>query len=120
VRVSATVLIAEDDPVFRYALCKMLSIAGYNVLVAANGREALEIAGNHTGVINLLCTDVEMPPGIDGLELGRRLIAQRPEIKMLYLTGGQMETASLLRKPFTSEELIAKVHQVLQPPFDQG
>ena len=119
-RVSATVLIAEDDHVLRYALCKTLSSAGCNVLVAANGREALAIAGTHTGVINLLCTDVEMPPGIDGLELGRQLIAQRPEIKVLYLTGGQMETPSLLRKPFTSEELIAKVRQVLQPRSIQG
>ena len=91
----------------------MLTIAGYRVMVAANGREALETAKNHLGVISLLCTDIEMPPGIDGLELGLQLTAQRPEIKVLHLTGCETKMTSALRKPFTAEQLIARVREVL-------
>jgi two-component system cell cycle sensor histidine kinase/response regulator CckA len=108
-----TVLIAEDDVGLRYAISKMLTFAGYRVMLAANGREALETAENYVGVIHLLCTDIEMPPGIDGFELGLRLTAQRPDTKVLHLTGGETKTTSALRKPFTDEQLIAKVREVL-------
>lgn len=57
-----------------------------------------------------------MPPGMDGLELGRRFNVEWPETKVLYVTGNHIRQASVLRKPFTEEELIAKVQELLNSP----
>ena len=86
---------------------------GYRVLEAANGEEALSAARNQTGPIYLLCADVDMLPGIDGLTLARRFKLARPEAKVLYVTGGDKPAFPLLRKPFTDEELIATIREIL-------
>lgn len=111
-----TILIAEDDEAFRDTLYRILTKYGYRVLVTPNGAEALDAARHYTGPIHMLCTNIEMPPGIGGLELARRLAAERPDTKVLYVTGSNKPLFSLLRKPFTEEELIAGVRETLEPP----
>jgi len=121
-RGSATVLLAEDDRSLRGITASILESLGYRVLSAADGDEALRLAAAHDASIDLLVTDVVMP-GMGGRELSRRLGAERPGVKTLYVSGyagetiahhGVLETGiALLEKPFTREGLARKVHQVL-------
>jgi two-component system cell cycle sensor histidine kinase/response regulator CckA len=102
-------------------LYRILAKHGYRVLVAAYGIEALAVARAYNGPIHLLRTDVDMPPGIDGLELARLFNAEWPETKVLLVTGNSTPENGFLRKPFTEEELIAKVHEVLKsPPLEKA
>jgi PAS domain S-box-containing protein len=121
-RGSETVLLAEDEPMLRQLVADVLQSAGYQVLVAAHGPEALQRAGEHVGPIHLLLTDVVMPGG-SGRELAQALTAQRPETAVLY-TSGHTDDALLqhgissaevdfLQKPFTPTELTAKVRTIL-------
>jgi CheY-like chemotaxis protein len=68
----ATILIAEDDEPLRTLLRMLLDAQGYQVLVAPDGKKALEIAGQHTGKIDLLLSDVVMPE-MSGVELAKTL-----------------------------------------------
>jgi CheY-like chemotaxis protein len=91
------------------------------VLVAANGIEALAAARSYNAPIHLMCTDVDMPPDMDGLELGRRFNVEWPETKVLYVTGNHLHQNGVLRKPFTEDELIAKVQELLKsPPLEKA
>ena len=95
---------------------------GYTVLEAANGREALELAANHDGHIDLVLTDMVMPE-MRGGELAARLRRARPEARLLMMSGYTEEAASrqaileagnaFLEKPFTARRLLEKVQQVL-------
>src|SRR5207245_9996486 len=83
---SETVLLAEDEELVRVLARKVLEQAGYRVLVAAGGAEALALAVRHDGPIHRLLTDVVMPE-MSGRELMRRLIERRPEVRVLYMSG---------------------------------
>ncbi len=117
-----TVLVVEDEEIVRELVCHVLSAQGYDVLCAANGAEALEISGAHPGEIRLVITDVVMPQ-IGGLELARKLVVLRPEIKVLYVSGYSENDMSeqgilpteleFLEKPFTPQALTRKVRDVL-------
>ena len=95
---------------------------GYKVIEAADGAVAMQIAVAHEKVIHLLLTDVIMP-GISGREAANRITAQRPNMKVLYVSGytddaivphGVLEPGgAFLSKPFTQTSLIRKVRQVL-------
>ncbi len=95
---------------------------GYIVLEAGHPEDALRLAGEHTGRIHLLLTDVVMP-GISGRELAERLLPQRPETAVLYMSGytdnaivhhGVLAAGtSFLQKPFTPVSLARKVREVL-------
>ncbi len=122
---SETVLVVEDHGDVRRLTHKVLESRGYTVLVAANGPEALRVAAQHTGPIQLLVTDVVMP-GMSGREVGLLLAPQRPEMRVLYLSGyadesivhhGVLEPGlAFLQKPFTPEGLARKVRDVLDSP----
>jgi PAS domain S-box-containing protein len=113
-----TVLLVEDERALRKLTCKMLQEIGLTVLEAENGLQAIEIAQKSGAAIDLLLTDVVMP-GMSGWTLAEKLSAQRPEMKVLYMSGytdrviaqhGVAEAGiSILRKPFTREELTRHV-----------
>jgi PAS domain S-box-containing protein len=117
-----TVLLAEDDESIRILAERILQNCGYSVLVAGDGREALEMATRHAGPIDLLVTDVVMPH-LGGGQLAQRLGAVRPGLKVLFLSGytddavvrhGVLEQgAAFLHKPFTIAALARKVRETL-------
>jgi two-component system cell cycle sensor histidine kinase/response regulator CckA len=119
---SETILVVEDDEMLRKMAEKMLKGYGYRVLRAGNGDEAVEIAGSHEGPIHLMVTDVVMP-GMSGRDLAEQLKSKVPKIKVLYMSGytddaiadhGVMEKdVEFIQKPFTREDLAAKVREVL-------
>jgi len=125
VRGSETILLVEDDEMIRNLVQKVLQANGYRVLVAANGRNAEQVAGQHDGPIHLLVTDVVMP-GMNGREVAQRLAGARAGIKVLYLSGytddaivhhGVLEPGvAFLQKPFTPAVLGRKVREVLDRP----
>jgi PAS domain S-box-containing protein len=117
-----TILLVEDEPDVRSLAREFLESAGYSVLEATGGGEALSIAGEHAGPIDLVITDVVMPE-IDGRKLIERLRGLRPDTKSLYMSGYTDDAIlrygvltaemALLQKPFTAEALIRKVRALL-------
>src|SRR5438046_1497274 len=122
---SETILLVEDEHLVRLLARKVLERAGYRVLVAAGGAEALDLAERYAGPIHLLLTDVVMP-GMNGRELIRRLAPLRPDLRVLYMSGYADEAVAqhgvldpgtaFLQKPFTPGGLADKVRGVLDTP----
>ena len=121
-----TVLLAEDEEGVRLVASEVLKNCGYNVLEARDGAEALDLQAHHRGPIELLLTDIMMPR-IKGPELASRLCDNRPETRVLYMSGysddvirdlgrGRAPGASLLRKPFVPAELARRVRETLDRP----
>src|SRR5262249_589253 len=119
---SGSVLVVEDQPQVRRALAHLLESAGYQVITAKNGEEALEIVRKRDGRIDLLVSDVIMP-GVSGLGLSRRLLATYPRLAVLLVSGfaaGLGDLAELgddvvfLQKPFDAASLTSAVHAALQ------
>jgi len=119
------VLLVEDEPAVRQFARRALESSGYCVLAASAGAEAMATALTHAGPIHVLVTDVVMP-GMGGPELARRLAQQRPTLRVLFCSGytddasvreGVREAGTaFLQKPFSPEELIRKVREVLSAP----
>jgi two-component system cell cycle sensor histidine kinase/response regulator CckA len=122
---SETILLAEDDPSVRRVSRTILSSRGYRVLEAAGPEEALAIAERHHGRIDLLVTDVVMPK-MSGRELSARLTAERPGLRVLYVSGYAEQIVvsrgvvaagvTLLQKPFAPAALAQRVRDVLDGP----
>jgi CheY-like chemotaxis protein len=123
VRANETVLVVEDSDDMREITGRILTQNGYQVMVAPNGADALEMARDYAGHIDLLLTDVIMPR-MQGSELAPLLVQSRPDLRVLYMSGfahtalGAAGTLSpevaLLDKPFTEPTLLARVRQVLE------
>jgi len=123
-RGSETILVVEDQDPVRSLAVAALRKQGYTVLDAAGPGEALLVAQRQAGPIHLLLTDVVMPH-MTGGELAGRLKQLRPEMKVLYMSGYAADViahralidsgATCLAKPFTPDELAAKVREVLGP-----
>ncbi len=121
-RGSETILLAEDASGVRAVSEEILTRLGYTVLVASDGRAALELAAAHRGPIHLLVTDVIMPE-MSGRQLADRLRQQRPSLKVLFVSGytddaivrhGILEPGiAFLQKPFTPLTLARKVREAL-------
>jgi two-component system cell cycle sensor histidine kinase/response regulator CckA len=117
-----TILLAEDDPSVRSLVRLVLGEAGFRVLEAESGKEALELATSYEGALDLLMTDLIMP-GMNGIELAEQLVHERIGVAVLYVTGyadeelaarGQLEELdTVLRKPFAPDALVAKVEHLL-------
>ncbi len=100
----------------------MLTKKGYDVLCASDGEQAIGIAGEHRGKIDLLVTDVVLP-GLNGREVAERLRASRPEVTVLYMSGytddaiprrGVLtQRSSLIQKPFSAGDLTNRVSDLL-------
>lgn len=120
---TATVLLVEDEAMVRALVHDVLSTYGYTVLAAANGREALQVVEQLAPHLDLLLTDVVMPGGMGGRQLAEALRQQRPELKVLYMSGytddavvrhGIIEAdTAFIQKPFTPLSLARKVREVL-------
>ncbi|HWP85069.1 MAG TPA: response regulator [Terriglobia bacterium] len=120
---SETILVAEDEAMLRELARELLAGAGYTVLEAANGEQAIEVCQGHSGPVHLLMTDAVMPR-MSGLELARRIRALRPGVTVLYVSGyadeailrdGLMEPgAAFLQKPFSREALLRKLRETLE------
>ena len=121
-RGSETILLVEDENAVRSIVRVVLQQAGYTVLDASRGTDALRIAAQHSGAIDLLIADVVMP-GLGGRAVMEQLAPLRPQMKVLYLSGYTDDAivrhrvleagVSFLQKPFTMAALTHKVRQVL-------
>ncbi len=121
-RGTETILLVEDDDPVRAVAMGILRRYGYQVIAAQHAGEALLICEQHKGIIDLLLTDVVMPR-MSGPELGQRLSRDRPEMKVICMSGytddsivrhGVLEAkVAYLQKPLTTEALARKVREVL-------
>ena len=117
-----TILLVEDEPAVRDLTRRCLEASGYKVLQASDAEEALEVAGKHAGGLDMLLTDVIMP-GASGPDLARQLVAARPDLRVLFVSGYTDQAmaserilepgAAFLQKPFTPDGLARKVRDVL-------
>jgi signal transduction histidine kinase/ActR/RegA family two-component response regulator len=120
------VCVVDDDETYRTMLARALSRAGYSVLAASSGKEALHMIANATTLPELIVSDLNMPE-IHGIELVKRLRVDQPELKVLLISGSpHSEHAAavaalgtrLLQKPFSAEVLLREVELVLEEPED--
>ncbi|HVR72331.1 MAG TPA: PAS domain S-box protein, partial [Vicinamibacteria bacterium] len=117
-----TILLVEDEASLRAITREILEEHGYRVVEAAGGNEAVEIGHRHPDPIHLLLTDVVMP-GMNGRRVADSLVAARPAIKVLYMSGytddviahrGVLASGTLLlSKPFSASELLRRVRDAL-------
>ena len=112
------VLVVDDEPVVRAYVARALAVAGVDVAVAANGREALRLVADDRVRPRVVVTDIEMP-AMSGVELAARLLAIRPSIRIVMMTGDpeRAEAArrhpaivdAVLLKPLRVEDIVATV-----------
>ena len=117
------ILLVEDEAALRILTGRILGQLGYRVLAAENGRQAKELWAQNRAEIKLLLTDMIMPGGISGKELAGELLAQNPELKVIYVTGYSAETLgetlvfeegiNFLFKPFEAPKLAELVRRQL-------
>ena len=117
-----TILFVEDEQSVRELVREYLGGTGYCVLEAADGMQALKVAAAHPGPIHLLITDVVMPH-LNGSELATRLGSERPDMKVLFISGYTDDTVfrhgvleggvAFLQKPFNLKALAQKIREVL-------
>jgi CheY-like chemotaxis protein len=121
-----TILVVEDGDAVRNLVCLMLVQNGYGVLEARDGRDALRVCEMHPEPIQLVLTDLVMP-NMKGADLAERLRRARPGLRVLLMSGYTDEpvvqrlcrdSVAFLPKPFTSVELVNKVRQVLDSPWN--
>ena len=122
---TGTVLVADDEDTVRSLTAHMLEIAGYRILSASNGQEAVEVFAAHRDEIALTLLDIAMPV-LGGEEVFRELRRLRPDARILLMSGFDAEEAasdlvresgaSFIQKPFTMGELVEAVQVALDPP----
>ena len=119
---SETILIVEDEPTVLHLSKAMLETLGYKILAAGNKDQALKLVSEHDGKIDMLLTDVVMP-GMNGKELSEQILAIKPDIKCLFMSGYTADVIArqgilakgvkFISKPFSLQDLAAKVRDVL-------
>ncbi|MEP6574273.1 MAG: ATP-binding protein, partial [Gemmatimonadota bacterium] len=119
---SATVLVVEDEKAVRSLIRRILEKHGFRILEASDGHEALRVSAAYEGAIDLLMSDVVLPQ-LSGRELLPRLKLARPALKVLFMSGYTDEAVgrqglldrdvSFLQKPFSSTDLLRRVHEAL-------
>jgi signal transduction histidine kinase/ActR/RegA family two-component response regulator len=118
-----TILLVEDDDQVREVVISILRLDGYQILEARGAEEAMNLSRLHPGEISLLLTDVVMPK-MNGRELAKRLAAERPDMRVLFMSGYTQnviihhnvldEGLVLLQKPFTPDALLQKVRAAIE------
>jgi hypothetical protein len=117
-----TILLVEDNAGVRDLARLLLQRQGYTVLAAGDGQEALRLAEDHSGSINLVLSDLVLP-GMSGVSLTEQLSRRRPNLRTLFMSGYTDKAiahhnrlgsgGAFLQKPFSSLELARKVRSVL-------
>lgn len=116
-RGTETVLLVEDEPTLRASVQRILDQNGYEVVVAADGVEALKASEDPGNRFDLLLTDIVLPQ-MRGTELAQRLLQRHPQLRVLYMSGYSEEkvpsdSAHFIPKPFRREALIRKIRELL-------
>jgi two-component system cell cycle sensor histidine kinase/response regulator CckA len=116
-----TILLVDDQEDIRGLIRQFLERAGFKVIEAENGQQALELAEAYDGYIDVLLTDVLMPK-MDGVTLSWRLSAKRPDMKILFISGqpgNQIDalkdaalTSAFMPKPFSLQSLLHKIREL--------
>ena len=124
-RGTETVLLVDDEESVRSMVSDALKLYGYNVLEAGNGEEAIQVAGKHSGEIDLLVTDLVMPR-MGGRELAENLRPFHSNMKILFISGYTAQAAvnlgvldqdaPFLHKPFSIDTFLLKVREVIETP----
>jgi nitrogen-specific signal transduction histidine kinase/ActR/RegA family two-component response regulator len=121
-RGSETILVVEDEDEVRSLASEFLGSAGYSVLTAKDGMEALEVSERLGGSIQLLLTDIVMPK-MRGTELAQRLKVAFPRLRVVYMSGyldqetcsgGMIEKAIFLQKPFSRDSLVRRIGEAFE------
>lgn len=112
-----TILLVEDEPAVRQLFAQALMRAGYAVHEARNGQEAMKVFDQHGESIDMLLTDMRMPY-MGGAELAHQLRSRRRTLKLLCISGypGNLDAdlaSDFLAKPFSRDDLLKKVREVL-------
>ena len=118
-----TILVVEDEAPVRWVIKDVLQQYGYTVLEAGNGVEALGLWRQEHGAISLLLTDLVMPVGLSGQELAERFGAQKPALKVMFISGYSLcattqdfavtDGLNFLQKPFDGPRLARAVRHCL-------
>lgn len=121
---SGTILLVEDSDVVRDVIARMLEESGFTVLPASCGEDALSISRRKDVPIALLLTDIVMPE-MSGVELADRMERERPDMRILFMTGyaegfvvneGFLERhRGCIGKPFSQEQITKRVRNILSP-----
>jgi CheY-like chemotaxis protein/anti-sigma regulatory factor (Ser/Thr protein kinase) len=123
---AATILVVEDEPGVRQLVAESLEGRGYRVLQAVDARAAVPVLERES--IDLLVSDIVMPGGMSGLDLAEEVRHRHRNLPVLLTTGyaeaidrvnGQDQSFELLQKPFRTNDLTAKVHQMLSVGEEQ-
>jgi len=122
---ASTILVVEDDEAVRCLVKEVLDHNGYRVLEAEHGEAALKVWKEHGSEIDLLLTDMVMPGSVNGLELSQRLLAEQPDLKVIYTSGYSSELfgsdiqledgRNYLPKPYLSAKLTSILRKALHP-----
>jgi CheY-like chemotaxis protein len=115
--VPASILLVEDEVLVRIAIAESLREAGYVVVETANADEAIQ-AFRATHAITLVISDIQMAGSMDGVSLARLIRSNRPEIKIIFISGhiatiDDVKHDGILRKPFDFSKLIALVKTIV-------
>ena len=126
---SETILLVEDADSVRKLVRRCLTEHGYSVIDAPSGLEALRLMSHYEGKVDMLVTDVVLPR-LNGHELAIRLTRQRPELRVLYMSGFPDDALSvkdvleqdlvLIQKPFSPALLLRKVREILDEVEAEG
>ena len=112
----ATILVVDDDCVIRRLMRAVLEQAGYSVLVAADGEEGLHVFRQYQDRIVLVLTDVTMPR-MNGFDLADHVLESDSQVPVVFISGDALNADrgfGCMAKPFTPDELIDRVYEVLR------
>jgi two-component system cell cycle response regulator CpdR len=119
--IKKTILVVDDDPNVLALVSGLLVDSAYNILTANTGANALHQSREFKGEINLLLSDFQMPGGLSGVELATEMMLERPQLKVLLMSGfpeGMLvlnEGWHFLPKPFIASQLRALVVGLVSP-----
>ena len=121
---AALVLVVDDEAAVRRFACRVLDKAGYGVLEATDGAEALEVITSRNGELEAVVSDIVMPR-MNGVELMQALAMSQPDLPVILMSGyataaltelGIATPCSILPKPFSGDRLLAEVSRCIRRP----
>ncbi len=126
-RGTETILLVEDESGLLKLARKILERQGYRVWAATNGQEALKLWQTHHATVALLLTDMVMPGGMNGQELARQMQAEKPGLKVVFMSGYSATIAghefqlkngeTFIQKPFAVDQLLKMVRTILEGQY---